>query len=128
MSQSRNLINNKQQSLATHLFRFFYNVRMLYATALGIEVLCILAAEIGENSSFAIFGYKTISGVVMGYVIGYILSTFTTFATILGRYNYDSDQKMCSCCSVLEENYNSKGFILNLLRNMELCNRKIPIH
>jgi hypothetical protein len=128
-SQSRNIINNKQQSLATHLFRFFHNVRMLYATALGIEVLCILAAEIGENSSFAIFGYKTISGVVMGYVIGYILSTFTTFATILGRYNYDSDQKMCSCCSVLEENDNSKGFILNLLRtfrNFVVGIKKMP--
>ena len=115
-SQISNITNNERQPLPTYLFRFFYNVKMLYATALGIEVLCILAAEIGENSSFAVFGYKTISGIVMGYVIGYILSTFTTFATILGRYNYDSNQKACSCCSVLEANDNSKGFILNLLR------------
>jgi hypothetical protein len=115
-SESSNIMNNKQQPLPTFLLRFFHNVKMLYATALGIEVLCILAAEIGENSSFAVFGYKTISVIVMGYLIGYVLSTFTTFATILGRYNYDSDQKVCSCCSVLEENDNSKGFILNLLR------------
>jgi glycerol uptake facilitator-like aquaporin len=94
-----------------------------------IQLVYYFTAEIGENSSFAIFGYKTISGVVMGYVIGYILSTFTTFATILGRYNYDSDQKMCSCCSVLEENDNSKGFILNLLRtfrNFVVGIKKMP--
>jgi hypothetical protein len=95
---------------------------MMYATALGIEVLCILAAEIGENSSFAVFGYKTISGIVVGYLIWYVLSSFTTFATILGRYNYDSDERtLCGCCSVLEENDNTKGPILNLIQ--KLCCR-----
>jgi hypothetical protein len=55
-SESTNIINNKQQPLPTFLLRFFHNVKMMYATALGIEVLCILAAEIGENSSSR--GYK----------------------------------------------------------------------
>jgi hypothetical protein len=90
-------------------------VKMMYATALGIEVLCILAAEIGENSSFAVFGYKTISGIVMGYMIWYVLSSFTTFATILGRYNYDSDERtLCGCCSVLEENDNHQRAYIKL--------------
>jgi hypothetical protein len=34
------------------LYRFFQNFSKLYATALAIEVVCICAAEIGENSSF----------------------------------------------------------------------------
>ena len=47
------------------------NLRSLYATALAIEVLCICAAETGENSSFLIFGYKTILGITLGYILGF---------------------------------------------------------
>jgi hypothetical protein len=50
--------NRKRHSV----YRFFKNVRNMYATALAIEVLCICAAEIGENSSFLMFGYKTVIG------------------------------------------------------------------
>jgi len=46
--------------------------------------------------------------------LGYALAGFTTFATILGRYDYGSPNgTMCSCCSVLEQN-SQKGFISNL--------------
>jgi hypothetical protein len=46
--------------------------------------------------------------------LGYALAGFTTFTTILGRYNYGSpNQTMCSCCSVLEQD-SQKGFISNL--------------
>jgi hypothetical protein len=97
------------------VYKFFNNVRKLYATALAIEVLCICAAEIGENSSFLLFGYKTVIGITLGYVLGYGLSTFTTFATILGRSNFS--EQMCSCCSVLEQD--SKGFVVTLLKTFK---------
>ena len=87
----------------------------MYPTALAIEVLCICAAELGENSSFLLFGYKTVIGITLGYVLGYGLSTFTTFATILGRSNYSG--QMCSCCSVLEQD--SKGFVVTLLKTFK---------
>lgn len=74
-------VSPKQHSI----YKFFKNVRNLYATALAIEVLCICAAEIGENSSFVLFGYRTVIGITFGYILGYGLSAFTTFATILGR-------------------------------------------
>jgi hypothetical protein len=99
------------------IHRFFQNVGKLYATALAIEVLCICAAEIGENSSFVMFGYRTTLGITVGYFLGYGLSAFTTFATILGRSNYS--EQMCSCCSVLEQD--SKGFIATLLTTFKNC-------
>jgi hypothetical protein len=103
--------NRKRYSV----YRFLKNVRNMYATALAIEVLCICAAEIGQNSSFLIFGYKTAIGITLGYVLGYGLSAFTTFATIMGRSNYSG--QMCSCCSVLEQD--SKGFVVTLLKTFK---------
>jgi len=99
------------------VYRFFPNFRNLYATALAIEVLCICAAEIGQNSSFFVFGYKTVIGITLGYVLGFGLSAFTTFATILGRSTYS--KQMCSCCSVLEQD--SNGFIPTLLTTFKNC-------
>ena len=37
--------------------------------ALGIEILCITAAEIGENSSFALFGYRNTTGIALGLCV-----------------------------------------------------------
>jgi hypothetical protein len=99
------------------IYRFFQNASKLYATALAIEVLCIFAAEIGENSSFVIFGYRTAIGITLGYILGYGLSAFTTFATILGRSTYS--EKMCSCCSVLDQG--SNGFVATLLMTFKNC-------
>jgi hypothetical protein len=63
------------------------------------------------------------------YAMGYGLASFTTFATILGRYNYGSNEKgMCSCCSVLEQTENN-GFIPALktsFRNFVEGIRKMP--
>ncbi|MGC1928122.1 MAG: hypothetical protein WA667_04055 [Candidatus Nitrosopolaris sp.] len=47
-------------------YRFFKNVRNLYATALAIEVVCICAAKLGENCSFIPFGYRTAIGITLG--------------------------------------------------------------
>ena len=33
------------------MFKFFSSIKELYAAALGIEILCIAAAEINENTS-----------------------------------------------------------------------------
>jgi hypothetical protein len=53
-------------------------------------------------------------GILIAYVIEYTLAGFTTFVTILGRYNYSySSDQICSCWSVLEQD-SKKGFITNL--------------
>ena len=74
--------------------------------------MCITAAEIGENSAFYFFGYH-LQGIILGYIIGYVAAGFTTFMTILGRYNL-RNTKIDSCCSVLDQQSN-KGFLPNLL-------------
>lgn len=91
---------------------FFKHAKALFAAALGIEILCIAAAEIGENTSLYFFGFNLI-GIPIAYAMGYALAGFTTFATILGRYNYGSNDKIDSCCSVLEQGA-GPGFIPNL--------------
>jgi len=98
--------NNKQNG-----FLFFGHVRTFFAAALGIEILCISAAVIGENSALYFFGYN-LQGIVFGYVMGYAAAGFATLMTILGRYNLNA--KIDSCCSVLEQQSN-KGFVANLL-------------
>ncbi len=82
-----------------NLLLFFGHVRTFFAAALGIEILCISAAVIGENSALYFFGYN-LQGIAFGYVMGYAAAGFATFMTILGRYNLDA--KIDSCCSVLE--------------------------
>jgi hypothetical protein len=99
---------NKQNSILI----FFHNTRTLFAAALGIEILCISAAEIGENSAFYFFGYH-LQGIILGYIMGYAAAGFTTFMTILGRYDL-GNTKIDSCCSVLEQQ-SSKGFLPNLI-------------
>jgi hypothetical protein len=79
--------------------------------ALGIEILCIMAAEIGENIGLYIFGFN-LTSIALAYVIGYALAGFTTFMTILGRYT-GNGLKIDSCCSVLEQQSN-KGFLSNV--------------
>jgi len=92
--------------------QFFRNVKSLYAAALGIEILCIAAAEVGENTGLYVLGFNHI-GIPFAYAMGYALASFTTFAAILGRYKYGAGSKIDGCCSVLEQD-NSKGFLSNL--------------
>jgi hypothetical protein len=99
-------------SSSSDLFQFLKNIKELYAAALGIEILCIAAAEIGENSGLYLFGFNLI-GILIAYAMGYALAGFTTFVTILGRYNYGSSRKIDSCCSVLEQGA-GLGFVPNL--------------
>jgi hypothetical protein len=91
----------------------YYNItKNLLPTALGIEILCIMAAEIGENIGLYTFVFN-LTGIALAYVIGYALAGFTTFMTILGRYS-GTGLKIESCCSVLEQQSN-KGFLSNML-------------
>ena len=93
-------------SVSQSVYKFFQNVKCMYAVALGIEILCIAAAETGENTGFYFFGFNQI-GIPFGYAMGYALATFTTFTTILGRYQYGgSADKIDSCCSALEQDEN----------------------
>ena len=89
----------------------FSITKNLLPAALGIEILCIMAAEVGENIGLYTFGFN-LTGIVLAYVIGYALAGFTTFMTILGRYT-GSGVKIESCCSVLEQQSN-KGFLSNM--------------
>ncbi|TLX92203.1 MAG: hypothetical protein E6K94_00495 [Thaumarchaeota archaeon] len=89
--------------------KFLYHTRNLFMTALAIEILCITAAEIGQNSVLAILSYN-IQGATLGYLVGYAAAGFTTFMTILGRYQLNV--KTDSCCSVLEQQ-SSNGFLGN---------------
>ena len=107
------------------LVKFFWNVRNMYASALGIEILCIMSAEIGENTGFFLFGYKSIDGISIGFILGYALAGFSTFASILGRYNMNS--VMDGCCSALD--CKEMGFVSGLktsFRNFGLGVTKIP--
>jgi hypothetical protein len=115
------------QSSSSGLSRFLSNIKGLYAAALGIEILCIAAAEIGENSGLYLFGFNVV-GIPIAYAMGYALAGFTTFAAILGRYNYSSNDNIDSCCSVLEQGAGS-GFISNLkttFRNFVVGIAKLP--
>jgi hypothetical protein len=93
--------------------QFFVNAKSLYAAALGIEILCISAAETGENAGLYVLGFNHI-GIPIAYAMGFGLSIFTTFVTILGRYQYGTTNKIDSCCSVLGQQDN-KGFLANIL-------------
>jgi hypothetical protein len=121
--------NQHHQSFLSPISLFFRNVKTLYPMALGIEILCIASAELGENTGLFLFGYRNPVGIAIAYAMGYGLASFTTFATILGRYNYGSNEKgMCSCCSVLEQTENN-GFIPALktsFRNFVEGIRKMP--
>jgi len=111
----------------SELLQFFRNTKSLYAAALGIEILCIAAAEIGENTGLYLFGFNLV-GIPIAYAMGYTLAGFTTFATILGRYNYGSNDKIDSCCSVLEQRAGS-GFIQSIkttFRNFTVGITKMP--
>ncbi|MGI9009986.1 MAG: hypothetical protein ACR2F1_02215 [Nitrososphaeraceae archaeon] len=98
--------------------KLFFNItKSMYPAALGIEMLCIMAAEIGENIGLYTFGFNLL-GITLAYIIGYALAGFTTFMTILGRYSFSSpnsnNMKIESCCSILEQQ-SQNGFLKNML-------------
>jgi hypothetical protein len=93
------------------LWSFFSYTKSMFGAAMGIEILCITAAEIGLNIGLFLFGYHAV-GIALSYITGYSLAGFTTFITILGRIK--TGQKIDSCCTVLEQQAN-KRFTSNLM-------------
>ncbi|MDF0680587.1 MAG: hypothetical protein P0116_06440 [Candidatus Nitrosocosmicus sp.] len=94
----------------------YQNIRRTFIAALGIEILCIICAEIGENIGISVFGFNSY-GIVIAYTLGFAFEGFSTFMTILGRYDFKNTKEIKhirGCCSFLEEN-SSKGFIFNLI-------------
>src|SRR6185437_8326468 len=105
---------------------FISKIKTMYSAALGIEILCIMSAQIGQSISFLLFGYHDLFGIMTSYLLGYGLASFTTFCTIIGRYNMNHEVE--SCCSVLEHE-DKRGFVSNLqltFRNFVLGIKKIP--
>jgi hypothetical protein len=108
-------ISNRRRYRFSSLIEFLGHIKHLYAAALGIEILCITADEIGENTALYLFGFNWI-GIPIAYLMGYGLASFVTFITILGRYNYNQSKRILitdTCCSVLGQ-YADKGFMTNL--------------
>lgn len=109
--RKKSLALSQDLSLKSKSKLFFNITKNLLPAALGIEILCIMAAEVGENIGLYTFGFN-LFGITLAYIIGYALAGFTTFMTILGRYTR-TGLKIESCCSVLEQQSN-KGFLSNL--------------
>jgi len=107
----RNISLSPNLSLKSKSKLFFNITKNLLPVALGIEILCIMAAKIGENIGLYAFGFN-LTGIILAYIIGYALAGFTTFMTILGRYT-GTGLKIESCCSVLEQQSN-KGSLSNM--------------
>jgi hypothetical protein len=109
--RKKSLSSSQNISLKSKTKLFFSITKNLLPAALGIEILCIMAAEMGENIGLYTFGFN-LTGIALAYVLGYALAGFTTFMTILGRYA-GTGLKIESCCSVLERQSN-KGFLSNM--------------
>ncbi len=86
----------------------FKNVRKMFVAALGIEILCIMSAEIGQNSGLYILGFNHL-GITLSYLIGFLLAGFSTFMSILGRHDFSNTYNVKTrgggCCSFLEDKF-----------------------
>ncbi|MBA3749688.1 MAG: hypothetical protein H0X03_02095 [Nitrosopumilus sp.] len=107
---------NKIKTNIDFTFLLFQNIKKVFIAALGIEILCIISAEIGENIGLYIFGFN-IPGIAVSYALGFSLAGFSTFMAILGRYDFNNNSTgkitVDGCCSFLEENAD-KGFLFNM--------------
>lgn len=95
--------------------RFFGHAKGMLAAALGIEMLCIGFAELGENAGLYAFGFNPV-GIAIAFAMGYGLAGVATFLTILGRSS-NNKGGMCGghdgCCSLLDDPLR-RGFLANL--------------
>jgi len=63
------------------------NSILLYPSASGIEIICILSSIIGESIGFYLFGFNVV-GITYAYSLGFLVAGCTIFLVILGRYWY----------------------------------------
>ena len=104
--------SSQSSSSSSGLFQFLRKNKALFAAALGIEILYIAAAEIGENTGLYLFG-SDLAGIPIADAMRYFLAGFIIFANILGRYNYSSYGNIDSSSSVAEQGAGS-SFLSNL--------------
>jgi hypothetical protein len=69
---------------------------LLFPSALGIEIICILSLSsiTGESIGFYLFGFNVV-GIIYAYSLGFIVAGFTIFLVILGRYREDQSFNLC---------------------------------
>jgi hypothetical protein len=106
-------IHNRKTSILLSLSE---NIKKVFVAALGIEILCIMSAEIGQNIGLYILGFNLL-GIVLSYILGFSMAGFSTFMSILGRHDFNNKPGMKiegGCCSFLDE-MSSRGFIFNLV-------------
>ena len=58
--------------------QMFQNIKKVFVAALGIEILCIISAEIGENIGLSIFGFNLL-GIVIAYSLGFAIARLFNF-------------------------------------------------
>ena len=82
----RNNVNYSLDNTTSLSSSFFRNTILLFPSALGIEILCILSSITGESIGFYLFGFNLI-GIIGAYSLGFAVAGFTIFLIIVGRYN-----------------------------------------
>jgi hypothetical protein len=82
-------------------FRFFVSMKKMYSSALGIELLCVLTAELGAIIGFYLFGFNPF-GIIMSFILAYGLAGSVTMISIIGRNRHSDLGVMSTCCSILE--------------------------
>lgn len=89
----------------------------MLSTALGIELLCITSASLGEYIGFFLFGNVSSFSIAAAYVSGYCTAGTVTIITIIGRKRVDHEILDCDCSSLLKNN-SSSGFLPNLISTL----------
>jgi hypothetical protein len=82
--------------------RFLVSIKRMYSSALGIEILCVLTAELGSIIGFLTFGFNPF-GIIMSFILAYALAGTVTMIGIIGRNRPSDLGVMSTCCSVLEQ-------------------------
>ena len=82
-NEDKNIISKRNKIL--HSSSLVNNSILLFPSALGIEIICILSSITGESLGFYLFGFNIV-GIIYAYSLGFILAGFTIFLVILGRY------------------------------------------
>ncbi len=79
------VLNKFLHSLLTNPSSLVRNSILLFPSALGIEIICILSSITGESIGFYLFGFNVV-GIICAYSLGFMTAGFTISMIILGRY------------------------------------------
>jgi hypothetical protein len=85
IEKKKSIRNKFLHSLLTNPSSLVRNSILLFPSALGIEIICILSSITGESIGFYLFGFNVV-GIIYAYSLGFIVAGFTIFLIILGRY------------------------------------------